>query len=92
MERNCLKHVLRDHLEDLAHIEHERWSHWQKYMHSRGVRQADGGLLFPAPLIEQWDRQIATRYADLSENEKGSDREQVLKYLRLVAGVISGLK
>lgn len=39
----------------------------------------------PAELVEKWERQIATRYAELSETEKESDREQVRKYLSFIA-------
>ncbi|TBD74581.1 hypothetical protein [Rhizobium ruizarguesonis] len=81
--------ILNDLLEQLADIEHERWSHWQKYMHSKGVRQGDGSLLIPAELVEQWDRQIATPYAELSDLEKESDREQVRKYLPTIINALS---
>lgn len=76
-------------LEQLASIEHERWSHWQKYVHSKGVQQGDGSLLIPAELVEQWDRQIATPYAELSDLEKESDREQVRKYLPTIINALS---
>ena len=56
-------------------------AHWQRYMHSRGSRQADGSLLLPADLVAQWEKQIATAYEALSEKEKESDREQVRRYL-----------
>ncbi|MBB2842322.1 MULTISPECIES: hypothetical protein [Rhizobium] len=81
MKRKEIEEALQRTLEGLAHIEHERWSHWQKYMHAKGIRQTDGSLLIPADLVAQWDRQIATPYAELSENEKESDRDQVRKYL-----------
>ncbi|MBP2449610.1 hypothetical protein [Rhizobium leguminosarum] len=81
MKRREIEEALQRTLEGLAHIEHERWSHWQKYMHAKGIRQTDGSLLIPADLVAQWDRQIATPYAELSENEKESDRDQVRKYL-----------
>ncbi|MBY3323014.1 hypothetical protein HFO60_27270 [Rhizobium leguminosarum] len=81
--------ILNGLLEQLADIEHERWSHWQKYMHSKGVRQSDGSLLIPAELVEQWDRQIATPYAELSDVEKESDREQVRKYLPTIINALS---
>jgi hypothetical protein len=68
-------------VEKLANAEHNRWSHWQKYMHSRCERRADGSLLIPADLVLQWERQLATPYEELSEKEKASDREQVHKYL-----------
>lgn len=67
-------------LERLAAIEHERWAHWQKYLHQQCKRLADGSLVIPAELVVRWTRQIETAYADLSEVEKESDREQVRRY------------
>ncbi|AOG22991.1 hypothetical protein [Acidovorax sp. RAC01] len=71
--------------EELAAIEHERWSHWQRYLHSKGDRQQDGSLLLPANLVVQWEHQMTTAYAMLSETEKQSDREQVERYASLIA-------
>lgn len=71
-------------LEKLASIEHERWSHWQRFMHEQGERQPDGGLLLSAELISKWDRLIATPYSDLTTDEQESDRDQVRKYLPLI--------
>lgn len=68
-------------MEELAAIEHDRWAHWQSYLHGKGVRQEDGSLLIPATLIERWEKQIRTPFSALSEREKESDREQVRKYL-----------
>ena len=76
-------------MEQLSYIEHERWSHWQRYMHEKGVRQADGSLVIPADLVQHWDRQISTPYHELSEKEKESDREQVRKYLTLITSALS---
>jgi hypothetical protein len=70
--------------EQLAAIEHERWAHWQSWMHSACRDNGDGSLTIPAELVERWERQIRTPYADLSEAEKKSDREQVDRYLPLV--------
>jgi hypothetical protein len=66
--------------EALAAIEHDRWSHWQRYMHAKGLRQPDGSLLLPSELVRQWDRQMNTPYSQLSEAEKNSDRAQVRRY------------
>ena len=83
---------LRDTLTDkLAEVEHERWSHWQRYMHSKGTRLPDGSLVLPADLVARWDRQIDTRFQDLTENEKESDREQVRKYLPLIEAAIASI-
>jgi hypothetical protein len=81
--------ILETLVEDLAAIEHERWAHWQRYMHAKGYRQPDGSLTLPSELVRRWDKQIATNYADLSETEKNSDREQVRRYLSLVAAALS---
>jgi hypothetical protein len=77
-------------LERLAAIEHERWSHWQRYLHSKGIKQADGSLLLPKTLVEQWEHQIATDYDKLTDKEKESDREQVRKYLPIIAKGLAG--
>lgn len=71
-------------LEELASIEHERWSHWQRYMHEKAVRNPDGSLTLPADLVAHWERLIATPYNQLSEEERESDREQVRRYLSLI--------
>jgi hypothetical protein len=71
--------------EQLAAVEHERWAHWQQYMHSVCTRQPDGSLLIPAALVRRWERQIATPYDQLPEQEKRSDREQVDRYWGLIA-------
>ena len=68
-------------VEVLAAIEHDRWSHWQRHMHGQGLRSPEGALTLPAELVSRWERQMATPYADLTEEEKQSDRDQVWKYL-----------
>lgn len=67
-----------------AGIQHEIWSHWQRWMHDQCIRNEDGSLTIPAELVERWERQIATRYEDLSEPEKDSDRAQVERYWPLI--------
>ena len=75
--------------EQLAAIEHERWSHWQRYMHNKAIRQIDGSLLLPPDLVARWEKQIETKYVDLSEAEKESDREQVRKYLPVIVSALT---
>jgi hypothetical protein len=75
--------------ERLAAIEHERWSHWQRHMHGKAAKQPDGSLLIHPELAKQWEHQLATPYSELSENEKESDREQVRKYLPVIADELS---
>lgn len=76
-------------LDILADIEHERWSHWQRYMHNKGTRLHDGSLVLPAELVEQWEQQIATPFPELSEIEKESDREQVRRYIPVIGNILS---
>jgi hypothetical protein len=71
-------------LDELAAIEHERWAHWQRYVHEQGVLERDGSLTIPAELVARWERQITTHYEDLSEAEKNSDKDQVARYLDLI--------
>ncbi len=75
---------MNDLFERLAAIEHERWSDWQKYMHSLGTIHHIGNLLIPAQSVKQWERQMATPYAELSDQEKESDRDQVRRYWDLI--------
>lgn len=76
-------------LEELAAIEHARWSHWQAYMHRKCARQPDGSLVIPAELVAHWERQIARDYVELAEDEKESDREQVRAYLPSIKRALS---
>lgn len=71
-------------VEELAAVEHQRWSHWQDNVHRQSTRLPDGSALIPAPAVERWDRQIAAPYSELSEAEKQSDRDQVERYLSVV--------
>ncbi|MCY1461519.1 hypothetical protein D9M71_791850 [compost metagenome] len=71
-------------LEPLAAIEHERWAHWQKYLHSQCSKNNDGSLTIPRDLVERWERQLKTPYHNLSQKEKDSDKEQVKRYLDFI--------
>jgi hypothetical protein len=89
MGKKRIEVALERMLEPLASIEHERWSHWQRYLHSKCIPQPDGSLLLPAEFVARWETQIATNYAELDEKEKESDREQVRKYLPLIGSVLA---
>ena len=71
-------------IDQLAAIEHERWADWQRWVHQISTRNPDGSITIPAESVARWERQIATPYADLSEREQESDREQVRRYLHLL--------
>lgn len=89
MKRDIVRQLLNALTEELASIEHERWSHWQRYMHGKGQRQQDGSLVLPANLVDRWERQMSTKYTDLDDEEKKSDREQVLRYLPAIESALA---
>lgn len=91
MEKERVEAALGRMLEALAAIEHERWSHWQRYMHDKGRLQADGSLLIPGELVKRWELQIATPYSALNEAEKESDRDQVRRYLQTIVDGLTNL-
>ncbi|HEY1920336.1 MAG TPA: hypothetical protein VGH27_32610 [Streptosporangiaceae bacterium] len=72
-------------IEELASAEHERWSSWQRHLHEQCEPEADGTLTIPAHLVRRWTMQMNTPYVQLSEQEKDSDREQVQRYLPIIA-------
>lgn len=84
MDTSTVKRRLLNAVETLASVEHERWAHWQRHMHSLATRKADGCLLIPAEHAQRWERLMRTPYAQLGEAEKQSDRDQVYKYLPII--------
>jgi hypothetical protein len=77
-----------DLIEVLASLEHERWSHWQRYLHGQCAPGADGSLTIPSDLVRRWTTQMNTSYTQLSEDEKDSDRVQVQRYLPVIAAAL----
>ena len=76
-------------VERLASAEHERWAHWQRHMHDQGRLLDDGSLILPAELVARWESQIARSYAELSEAEKDSDRDQVRRYMPILVKALT---
>lgn len=76
-------------VDELAAVEHERWAHWQRYVHDHCGRQHDGSLVIPAELAARWEAQIETPYVGLTEREKESDREQVRRYLPVIIDALT---
>ncbi|MCB4806370.1 hypothetical protein QO001_006427 [Methylobacterium brachiatum] len=88
MDATKIDAVLAGMVDKLSSIEHDRWSHWQRYMHGKAQAQPDGSLVIPSELVRQWNSQMNKSFAELSEKEKDSDREQVQKYLPIIAAVL----
>lgn len=45
--------------------------------------------MIPAHLVDRWESQMNTPYSALSEEEKESDREQVRRYLPIIADALN---
>ena len=67
--------------EKLAEYAHEAWAGWMQYLFSKSKYNADGTLTIPKWAVQRWERQMATRYKDLPEEEKKSDRDEADKML-----------
>ncbi len=74
-------HLKNEVVEELAEYAHEAWSGWMDYMFEKGIKNEDGTIIIPKWAVERWSRQAATKYANLSEEEKKSDREEAIKML-----------
>ena len=73
-----------DMIEKLSDIEHDRWCNWQKYLHSCCIKNQDGSLTIPKKYVEHWKYEINTKYKDLPENIKESDRKEVYKIIPII--------
>ena len=71
-------------IEELADLEHERWSGWMRYLFTKGTDNPDGTFTINADSVRWWRGIMETRYADLTERSKESDRIEVRKTLALL--------
>lgn len=71
-------------LERLANLAHEQWSGWMQYLFEKSTKNQDGTVTIPAWAVERWQRQVATPYADLSEQEKESDRREARRVITVL--------
>ena len=71
-------------IEQLADKEHASWSHWMDYLFSQCKSTVEGDAIIPCDLAIRWRRQADTSYADLTEREKQSDRDEVAHILPII--------
>ncbi|HAT7732679.1 TPA: hypothetical protein JAX37_004587 [Enterobacter cloacae] len=78
-----------DMLEELAAIEHERWSRWQSYLHDKCIKNEDGSLTIPHEYVVRWHDQMSKPFSQLSEKEKQSDRELIYESRKRLKKIFS---
>ena len=67
--------------EVLATNQHEIWSHWMKYLFSCCEKDIDGNMTIPVEKVKRWRLQMTTEFANLTEEEKQSDRDIVRRFI-----------
>lgn len=77
-----MNNEIREKLAEYAH--NDAWSGWMKYLFSKGVHDANGTWVMPTWAVKRWTRQMHTRYVDLSESEKESDRHEADEMLKII--------
>lgn len=65
-------------IEQLAALEHDRWSRWMRWMFDNWTEDN----------IRRWKLQMITPYADLPEHSKDSDRKEAYLTMEIVDPVI----
>lgn len=76
--------------EKLAALAHEQWSGWMEHVFRRceampgTITGEVAPVVIPLWAVENWGRQMLTPYAELSEEEKDSDRKEADRVLKLL--------
>lgn len=68
----------------LSDVQHDIWAHWMEWVFQICPTNEDGSVTIQPELVKRWKRQIKTKYTDLSEGEKNSDRHQADKVLAVL--------
>jgi hypothetical protein len=79
-------------IELLAAKEHESWARWQLYLFTKCYETYDGNYVIPVELVDRWRRQINTSYAELTEQEKQSDRDEVAHILPIIQAWVKAVQ
>ena len=69
--------------EKVANLCHDQWSGWMRYIFDPNCskQNADGSITIAPWAVDRWKRQMKTAYADLSKEEKDSDRREADKFI-----------
>lgn len=78
-------------VEALADYAHGAWAGWMQHLFSNCQIHPNGSITIPADLVERWQRQIGTAYADLTPAEQESDRVEARAILRRLHDLTLGL-
>lgn len=73
--------------ERLAALCHTQWSGWMKYLFGKCGLAVNAGTVIPPWAVERWHRQMVTPYAELSEEEKDSDRAEADRFIALLSSL-----
>jgi len=71
-------------LEEISDVQHEIWSHWMKYLFEVSQDNPDGSVTIPAEKVKRWRKQMNTKYSELNDKERESDREQAVKVINRI--------
>lgn len=77
--------------EKFAAQAHEAWSGWMRHLFEKCAHNTNGTSTVPVWAVENWERQMETPYADLSEEEKESDRKEADEYLAIYDAYAEGM-
>jgi hypothetical protein len=56
-----------------------------RHLFKLSEERACGDVIIPPDLVKRWKRQVETKYGDLPEEEKESDRAEADKMIRIAA-------
>lgn len=71
-------------LDRLAARAHDQWSGWMRYLFERCSIGPAGAAVIPPELVQRWQRQVRTPYAQLPRNEQESDRREARRVLEVL--------
>jgi len=66
-------------IERLAKVEHDRWSRWHRHAYENWTPRR----------VKRWNELASTLYAELTEELKEKDRQEVKHYWALIATALS---